>query len=125
MEKFLKDFPKSDEQVRPYLHSHEALLRDMRFFFKMLRYAEDQKHDISKNLESLVREATRENKCNTGVLYKDTLKTNFKSLLEMELYLRSRYSGQIKSTNKFESVRPSIELFVESLDKQFGHEYYW
>jgi len=58
--------------------------------------------------------------------HKDSLKTNFKSLIEMELYLRSRYEGQLKSSKRnFDFIRPSIDLFVESLDKQFLHEYYW
>jgi hypothetical protein len=45
--------------------------------------------------------------------------------MEMELYLRARYGGQYKTSQRFEAVRSSIELFVESLDKQFTHEYYW
>lgn len=125
LDAFVKKFPEKDEEVRPYLHQHDALLKKMRFFFKMLRYSEDQKNDVTASLTSLIRESTKENKCNTAVLYQDTLKTNFKSLLETELYLRSRYSGQFKATQKFETVRSSIELFVESLDKQFAHEYFW
>lgn len=125
LESFVKNFPKEEPLVKKYLHENEDTLRDIRYFFKMLRYSEDQKNDVNKKLESIIRESAKENNCNSEVLYKDTLKTNFKSLLEMELYLRSRYSAQIKTTGKFESVRPSISLFVESLDKQFAHEYYW
>ena len=44
----------------------------------------------------------------------------------MEIYLRSRYEGQLKGQKKnFDIIRPSIDLFVDSLDKQFTHEYYW
>jgi hypothetical protein len=122
---FLENMPKTDTEIRPYLHNHEAILKKTRLFFKMLRYSEDQKAEVSPSLAKLIRESAKENRCNTEVLYKDTLKTNFIALMEMELYLRSRYSGQLKNGQSFNTVRPSIELFVESLDKQFGHEYYW
>lgn len=127
--KELKDFvgkmPTEDEEVRRYLGSREAILKKTRHFFKMLRYSEDQKTDVNQNLTKLIRESAKVNKCNLDVLYKDTLKTNFIALMEMELYLRARYGGQFKANQRFESVRSSIELFVESLDKQFAHEYYW
>lgn len=125
LSEFVKKFPTDDEEVRRYLHANETLLKQMRQFFKMLRYSEDQKTDVTSNLTNLIRESARENKCNTGVLYKNTLKTNFISLMEMELYLRSRYGGQLKDTTRFDAIKSSIELFVESLDKQFSHEYYW
>jgi hypothetical protein len=122
---FVSKFPKEDEEVRRYLHGHEAVLKKTRHFFKMLRYSEDQKAEVSPNLTNLIRESAKENKCNSEVLYKNTLKTNFIALMEMELYLRARYGGQLRTNQRFDSVRSSIELFVESLDKQFTHEYYW
>jgi hypothetical protein len=122
---FIKNFPSEDEEVRRYLHSNENFLKQLRYFFKMLRYSEDQKTDVSGNLKNLIRESASENRCNTDVLYKNTLKTNFIALMEMELYLRSRYGGQLKNNTSFDSIKSSIELFVESLDKQFSHEYYW
>lgn len=125
LDAFVKNFPSADDEVRRYMHSHDADLKKIRYFFKMLRYSEDQKTEVSTKLSKIIREGTQENKCGAGVLYKDTLKTNFISLLEMELYLRARYGSQLKNNQKFDSIRPSIELFVESLDKQFGHEYYW
>jgi hypothetical protein len=125
LEQFLNKFPTNEAEVRPYLHSHEPTLKKTRHFFKILRYSEDQKADVTPNLTKVIRESAKENKCNAEVLYKDTLKTNFIALMEMELYLRARYGGQLKNNEKFDSVRPSIELFVDSLDKQFGHEYYW
>jgi sulfur relay (sulfurtransferase) DsrC/TusE family protein len=125
LDKFLQDFPEGDEEVRRYLHRHESILKKIRYFFKMLRYSEDQKTDVSPKLTQLIRESAKENKCNSEVLYKDTLKTNFIALMEMELYLRSRYGGQLKGSSQFDAVRQSIELFIESLDKQFQHEYYW
>ncbi len=126
LEVFIKKFPAKDNEVRRYLHGNEKILKKTRLFFKMLRYSEDQKNEVSPALTKLIRESAKENKCNTDVLHKDTLKTNFISLMEMELYLRARYGGQLKNDKKrFDTIRTSIELFVESLDKQFGHEYYW
>jgi hypothetical protein len=125
LDQFIKKFPKGDDEVRRYLHESEPILKKTRVFFKMLRYSEDQKSDVNKNLTKIIRDSAKENKCNLDVLYKDTLKTNFISLIEMELYLRARYGGQLKNNARFETIRPSIELFVESLDKQFTHEYYW
>ncbi len=122
---FLIKMPNTDEEVRTFLHGQENVLKKVRYLFKMLRYTEDQKADVSPELTRLVRESVKENKCGTAVLYQETLKTNFISLLELEVYLRSRYGGQLKSQTKFESIKPSMELFVESLDKQFSHEYYW
>ncbi len=122
---FVKNFPTTDEEVRRYLHNNESVLKKTRNFFKLLRYSEDQKADVNPNLTKIIRESAKENKCNLEVLYKDTLKTNFISLVELELYLRARYGGQLKNNARFETVRSSIELFVESLDKQFNHEYYW
>lgn len=123
---FVKNFPKTDDEVRTYLHANEALLKKTRYFFKMLRYSEDQNKKVSQNLTKLIREGTKENNCKTQILYKDSLKTNFISLIEMELYLRSRYEGQLKTNKRsFDVVKPSIDLFVDSLDKQFSHEYYW
>lgn len=125
LKKFVENFPKEDEEVRRYLHGKEEILRKTRHLFKMLRYTEDQRTEVSKNLTELIRESTKVNNCNKDVLYKDTLKTNFLALIEMELYLRSRYGGQLKNNQRFDTVKSSIELFVESLDKQFSHEYYW
>ncbi len=126
LDAFVRKFPKgSEEEVSAFMHANEEMLKAIRHFFKILRYSEDQKSEVSASLAQLIKESTKENRCETDILYKDTLKTNFKSLIEMELYLRARYGGQLKSTGKFETIRPSIELFVESLDKQFTHEYYW
>ena len=123
---FVKNLPKDDAAVSKYLHEHADLLKKIRYFFKMLRYSEDQNKKVTYELSKLIREGTRENKCQKAILHKDSLKTNFKSLIEMELYLRSRYEGQLRSSKRnFDFIRPSIDLFVESLDKQFLHEYYW
>ena len=126
LEKFVTEFPKKDEEVAAYLHQNTEILKKLRFFFKMLRYSEDQTKKMSNSLEGLIKEGSRANNCQKAILHKDSLKTNFKSLIEMELYLRSRYGGQLRDQNrKFDFIRSSIDLFVESLDKQFPHEYYW
>lgn len=124
--KFSEGIPRENQAARDYLLKHEDILKNIRHLFKLMRYTEDQKNKVSPQLEALVRDSTKENKCGGAILYKDTLKTNFKILLELELYLRSRYGNQLASSkNNFESVRGSIDLFVDSLDKQFSHEYYW
>lgn len=125
LEVFVENLPATSEDLQIYLHKNEKILNNIRLVFKMLRYTEDQKNEVSPTLSQLIRDSAKENKCNAEILYKDTLKTNFISLMEMELYLRARYGGQLKNGQNFETIRPSIELFVESLDKQFGHEYYW
>jgi hypothetical protein len=126
LEVFVEKFPKEEDQIKTYMHGHEAVLKKMRFYFKMLRYSEDQNSKVTQDLAEIIREATKENKCDSKVLYKDTLKTNFIGLLRLELYLRTRYGGQLKASKRgFETIRPSLDLFVDSLDKQFGHEYFW
>lgn len=125
LENFVKNMPKDDREVRNYLHSKEETLKILRYFFKMLSYVEDQKIEVSIKVKNLIRESAKENNCNMNVIYKDTLKTNFILLLEMEIYLRSRYGSQLKTKQSFDDIRTSVEIFVESLDKQFSHEYYW
>lgn len=126
LDQFIRGFPKKQEETTAYLHRHEELLKKIRYFFKMLRYSEDQNKKISLELSRLIQEGTKANNCRLDVLYKDSLKTNFKALIEMELYLRSRYEGQLKSNRRnFDIIRPSIDLFLDSLDKQFQHEYFW
>ncbi len=123
---FLTKFPPKDEEVIRYLHAHEEILKKTSLLFKLLRYAQDQNKNVSKDLSKLIQESARANKCNLEVLYKDTLKTNFKSLLEIELYLRARYEGQLQDKKKnIEQIRSSFDLFIESLNKQFSHEFYW
>lgn len=125
MEQFTKKFPEGNESVRSYLHAQEPLLKKIRHFFKMLRYAEDQKGKITPDLIKAIRQSVRENNCSRDILYKEGLKTNFINLLQLELYVRTRYGGQLKSIRNFSTIKPSIDLFIESLDKQFAHEYYW
>jgi len=125
LDTFVNQLPKQEVERRRYLHKNEHVLEKTRFLFKMLRYSSDQKAEVSPALNKILRESARENNCNKEILYKDTLKTNFIELMELEIYLRARYGEQIKKSRHFNVVRPSIDLFVESLDKQFNHEYYW
>jgi hypothetical protein len=125
LNQFVKKFPKDEIEIKRYLHNNQDILKKVRLYFKMLRYAEDQKAEVSGNLMNILREGVMENKCDKEVLYKETLKTNFLALVELELYLKARYGGQLKNNQRFDTVRSSIDLFVESLDKQFNHEYYW
>lgn len=122
---FVRSIPESAQKARAFLHDEESFLKQLRYFFKMLRYSEDQKAKVTEKLTGLIRQNARANKCNLEILHEDSLKTNFIALLQLEIYLRSRYGGQLKSAKNFNEIRPSIDLFVESLDKQFSHEYYW
>lgn len=122
---FLKNFPEDNKDVSPYMHNHQEVLKKLRIFFKLLRYAEDQQTAVSTDVKSLIRETAREYKCSNEILYKNDLKTNFKQLLRLELYLRGRYGTQLEDKRSFESIKQSMELFMESLDKQFAHEYFW
>jgi hypothetical protein len=123
---FIIKFPENSEGIIRYLHSHEDLLNKMSILFKMLRYAEDQNKKVSAELSKLVQSSAKANRCNLEVLHKDSLKTNFKSLLEIELYLRARYEGQFQTSGKkIDEIRSSLDLFIESLNKQFSHEFYW
>jgi hypothetical protein len=123
---FLEKFPTADQEVSKYLSDRAELLKKIRYFFKVLRYSEDQKMVVTPQITELMRKGTKERRCDKEILYKDSLKTNFLALLRLELYFRSRYGGQLNhTTQKFSTVRPSIDLFIESLDKQFSHEYFW
>ncbi len=124
--KFNEEFPQENSEAIKYLHLHEDLLRQIRFFFKGMKYAEDQKLVVSEDVTKIIIEATKVNKCDTKILKDDGLKANFISLLRLELYLRSRYAPQMDSKKiDFNTVKSSIDLFIESLDKQFSHEYFW
>lgn len=125
MDRFVREIPQDSKQVSDYLHKHQELLKKMRIFFKLLRYADDQQTSVSVDVRKLVRESAKENKCNTEILYKDDLKSNFKQLLRLEVYLRGRYGSQLEDKRSFESIKQSMELFMDSLDKQFAHEYFW
>jgi len=126
LEKFLKKLPKDINTQSSYLRAQKEMLLQVRLFFKMLRYSEDQNKKVNQSAVELIRESAQVNKCDREILYKDRVKTNFQALLELEIYLKSRYEGQLKSTRtQFHTIKPSIDLFVETLDKQFTHEYYW
>lgn len=125
LDRFIKKFPKGDEESRKFLHQEEKLLQQIRYLFKMLRYSQNQRTELDPSLIKLIKEAVQANKCDPEILYKETLKTNFVWMLELEIYLKARYGGQLKSQTTFQDIRSSVDLFVESLDKQFSHEYYW
>jgi hypothetical protein len=111
-----------DEEVRRYLHGNERSKRpdssSKCFVIRKMKV-------VSPALTKIIRESAKENKCNTENLYKDTLKTNFITLMEMELYLRADYGVSRKKTkvSKLSNLQlnfcriPSISLF--------GHEYCW
>ena len=122
---FVGGFPVSVDESRRYLHGKESVLLKTRYLFKMLHYSGDQKTLVPPELSKLISRTVKDNKCSLEVLSKTGLKNNFLDLVELELFLRARYGGQLKGAQGFDTIRSSVELFVESLDKQFSHEYYW
>ena len=121
---FLAKMPMNDKDISLYMHSQEEFLKSLRLYFKLLRYSLDQRGEVSKEVTSLMKESLRESKCSKDVFFKKRLKTSFVELLKAELYLKSRYGNQLKDERNASTVKDSIDLFMESLDKQFYHEYY-
>jgi hypothetical protein len=115
-----------NSELNEKLQGKLELIKKLRIFLKLMRYAEDQNQILSTDLVKLIREGSLANRCQTDVLYGDDLKTNFKTLIQAELFLRARYKGQAKGkVRNIDVIRPSIDLFLDSLDKQFSHEYFW
>jgi hypothetical protein len=123
---FVGNYPKTYSELEKYYDKKDKLLKKIRYFFKGIKYSEDQKLVVSDEVETLVRESTKINKCDSEILKTNGLKSNFVSLLRLELYLRSRYlAGDLSSKKKdFGLLKSSIDLFIDSLDKQFSHEYF-
>lgn len=99
---FLQDYPSTSDKIQTYYMDKELLLRKLRLFFKGIKYSEDQKLTVSDEVEGLIRESTKINKCDPDILKTNGLKANFLSLLRLELYLRSRYVDS--STNSKEEI---------------------
>jgi len=93
--------------------------------FKLLKYSDSQRLGLSKDLVSLVKESIRVNRCKTDVLFKGELRANFKSLLSLELYLKSRYATSLKGQDSQGDLRQSMDILIESIDKQYQHEFYF
>lgn len=123
-QKFLRKMPSESKEISLYLYEQETFLKELRLYFKLLRYSADQRAEITASLNELMIESMKENKCSQDIFYKDGLKTSFYLVLKSEMYLKSRYGNQLTDTRSAGSVKSSIDLFMESLDKQFYHEYY-
>ena len=121
---FIKKMPQESKEVSLYLHTQDDFLKSLRRYFKLLRYSHDQRGEVSRDLKSLMKESMMSHKCSKDVFYKKRLKTSFLDLLKAELYLKSRYGNQLQDVRNASTVKDSIDLFMESLDKQFYHEYY-
>lgn len=126
---FLTQLPSShkidDQKVRDKLKSHEKMMKKLRMLFKLLLYVKNQSILIRPQMIQLVRSTIKENKCSEDVFYKKSLKTNFLELLKLEIYLKSRYGTQMKKNDEIDVTKASLSTFVESLDKQYSHEYFW
>lgn len=121
---FLNNLPDGNREISRYLYEKEEFLKKLRLFFKLVRYSSDQRAEITPELNSLMIESMKVNKCSQDVFYKDRLKSTFYNVLKVELYLKSRYGSQLSDSRNASSVKSSIDLFMESLDKQFHHEFY-
>lgn len=121
---FLTKLPEGTREISKYLYEKEEFLKKLRLFFKLIRYSSDQRAEITPELNALMIEAMKVNKCSQDIFYKDRLKTTFYQVLKVELYLKSRYGSQLSDSRNASSVKSSIDLFMESLDKQFHHEFY-
>jgi hypothetical protein len=126
LDEFVNDYPESPQNRESYFKNKEPLLKQVRLLFKGIKYAEDQKLMLTETVEGLIRESASLNKCDSSVLKENSLKANFISLLRLELYLRSRYSStNMKSkAENYKILNESMNLFIESIDKQLPHEFF-
>lgn len=121
---FLKLMPSERQLISRYLFDQEAFLKELRLYLKLLRYSRDQRGEVTGQLNELMIESMKANKCSSDIFYKNRLKTTFYDVLKAELYLKTRYGNQLSDSRNASTVKSSIDLFMESLDKQFYHEYY-
>lgn len=121
---FLNKMPTETKKVSLYLYDQDPFLKELRLYLKLLRYSQDQRAEVTPELNEIMMESLRVNNCGKDIFYKNRLKTTFYAVLRSELYLKSRYGNQLSDSRNAGSVKSSIDLFMESLDKQFYHEYY-
>lgn len=97
-------------------------LGTLRRYWKLLTYVEGQEVEIAPALE---KELANVPGCPSIIDGDNKVRASFRRWLRTEIYLRSRYArAGVAGTNP-EKRRESIELFVDSLDKQLGHEDFW
>ena len=107
----LKRIP-SYRQLNDNLAQHEAFLAKLLKMIKMESFANQQKIDTGAGFHAKLGIG--------GCVSKDWKKwsVRFKSLVHTELFLRDRY-GVGKKTKK------QMELFLQTMDKKFGHNLFF
>jgi hypothetical protein len=92
--------------------------------WKLMVYVDSQEVDVAADLEK----GLLKSKGCAGIAGSDgKIRGSFRKWLRVEIYLRSRY-GQGKTasdTSRRDKRLQSINLFVDSLDKQVTHEDFW
>lgn len=99
-------------------------LASIRQIWKLLNYVDTQEVTITSELEKSL---LAPSKCPSIASSDKKLKASFKRWLRVEIYLRSRYAqnGIDQKVEKKEKRFQSINLFIDSLDKQIAHEDFW
>ena len=99
-------------------------LSSVRQGWKLLSYIDGQEVQITSELEKGL---LKPSKCPRVQGERQKLRASFRRWLRVEIYLRSRYAqgGISNDKGKIEKRFQSINLFVDSLDKQLVHEDFW
>ncbi len=91
-------------------------------YWKLVTFVEGQEVEIPAALE---KELATGQSCPTVIDPDNRMRASFRRWLRTEIYLRSRYARAGAASSRPEKRRESIELFVDSLDKQLDHEVFW
>lgn len=99
-------------------------ISSMRQIWKLLSYVDSQEVAIAPQLE---KGFLQPSKCPTVAGSDKKMRASFRRWLRVEVYLRSRYAptGVKDEAGRKGKRFQSISLFVDSLDKQVGHEDFW
>jgi hypothetical protein len=92
--------------------------------WKLMVYVDSQEVDITADLESGL---LKSKSCAKLATSDGKMRGSFRRWLRVEIYLRSRYGQGITAADSSRKERrlQSINLFVDSLDKQVSHEDFW
>lgn len=115
------------EKLEGPLGAHRPLvifLASMRQVWKLLNYVDAQEVAITPELEKSI---LAPSKCPSVTGTDKKMIASFKRWLRVEIYLRSRYAqnGMDQRPERKEKRFQSINLFIDSLDKQIVHEDFW
>ncbi len=99
-------------------------LASLRRVWKLLAYVDTQEVTLAPALE---KEVLKAKGCPSAEATRGQMRASFRRWLRVEVYLRSRY-GQGRpgaDAERRDKRFHSIDLFVDSLDKQMSHENFW